>query len=120
MFMSCLNRGFRIGFANGYEVSCQFGKNHYCERRSHNIDELIAEERFENPERMVISHDCEIAIMKRTNAQTSDEFVEFVTKKVLDKMGFGQDDYRVDDMVAGYITADEVAKILSYVQGLEA
>jgi hypothetical protein len=110
MFTSCLNHGFQIEFSNGYTVSCQFGKMHYCSRLSpfFSFDEDLKEDR-------ICSEDCEIAVIspEKSGLRMRNRFV---TGKILKDMNLELDS---DEMVASYVSADDVAKIIAYVQRLE-
>lgn len=103
MFRSCNNSGFQMKFSNGYIVSCQFSTVHYCSRESFG-GEIGAELR----ERTIDSLDCEIAIIDKSG--------HFATGKIIYQMGLNIPN---DEMVAGYVNADDVAKIIAYVSGLE-
>lgn len=104
MFRSCENKGFQIEFANGYTVSCQFGGFNYCSKRTYDPDDFFKERN----ERVWESEDCEVAIIDKAG--------EFVTGEVFELM---QLDISNDEMVAGWVSAENVAKILAYVSELE-
>lgn len=108
-FSANYNQGFQIKFNNGYYVSCQFGWFNYCSRR-----------KWDTPVHKTIdwtvtSEDCEIAVVNsRVKGSAKDAFV---TGRIIEELGLG---IHNDGMVAGYVTADDAAKIISYVQSLEA
>lgn len=104
MFRSCENKGFHIEFRNGFRVSCQFGVFSYCSNRSLNSEDIHLEMKVPIWE----CSDCEVAIIN------SEE--EFVTGEIFERMGLNISN---DGMVAGWVNADEVAKIITYVSGLE-
>lgn len=110
MFTSCENKGFQIQFSNGYKVSCQFGVFNYCSRWSVEPNAF----RSEMNEKRVSSENCEVAIID-TKAADIDNC--FVTGRILKDMGL---DIENDTMVAGYVSADDVGKIIAYVKDLEA
>ena len=84
-FRICQGKGFQIKFDNGYTVSVQFGAYHYCDNR----DNLSAESGD-----FVESANAEIAIIKPDDGG----FVPLI-----------------DNDVAGYVTPDQIAKIIHYV-----
>lgn len=103
MFRTCDNKGFQIQFSNGYTVSCQFGTMNYCERRDFDDRKIFCERNMN----CVQSNDCEVAVINPEE--------KFVTGKIIDDMkaGIGS-----DDMVAGWVSADDVGKIIAYVSKL--
>lgn len=111
MFKSCVNHGFQMVFANGYKVSCQFGASHYCSRRNLENFDYYADMYSKNP--IIESPDCEIAVITTKNKAED----EFVTGEIISALGL---DLSGDGMVSGWVSADDAAKIIAYVQGLEA
>lgn len=108
MFKSVRNAGFQIKFSNGYVVSCQFGFGTYSTNKwgvPFGPDDLD-KERSEYINR---SQDCEVAILYGG---------DFVTSKILEDMGseLGCDDL---ENVVGYVSADDVGKIISYLVNLK-
>ncbi len=104
MLRSCDNRGFQIEFSNGYTVSCQFGTTNYCSRRSFDLDKILSERN----QHAVSSEDCEVAVITKKG--------EFVTGEVFKAMKV---DISNDGMVAGWVSADDVGKIIAYVKDME-
>lgn len=102
MFRSCENKGFQIKFSNGFIVSCQFGVFSYCRNRSFNSEDIHKEMKVPVWE----CNDCEVAIINSKD--------EFVTGEILERMGLNISN---DGMVAGWVSADDVAKIITYVSG---
>ena len=102
MFRSCENKGFQIAFNNAYMISCQFSTFSYCSRRS--FGGPFGEEKHMP---LVESEDCEIAIFKNG---------DFVTGEILENMGLNLSG---DGMISGYVSADDVGKIIAYLVGLE-
>ena len=102
MFNVVDNKGFQIEFSNGYTVSCQFGTFNYCSKRSFNESDFFKERHVSVWE----SPDCELAVLKGG---------DFITGEVLDKMELH---IGGDDMVVGWVSADDVAKIIAYVSML--
>lgn len=108
-FSTNYNQGFQLKFDNGYYVSCQFGWFNYCSRRK--WDSPV----YGTVEGRVTSEDCEIAVVNSTIKGSAKD--AFVTGRIIEELGL---DISNDGMVAGYVNADDVAKIISYVQSLEA
>lgn len=105
MFRSITNNGFQIVFSNGYEIGCFFGLGNYCEnKRNFDCSDLIEERR--NP--MNKCKNCEVAIIKGN---------EIVTEKILEEMG--SDLVSDDPGMIGYVSADDVGKIISYLVNLK-
>lgn len=98
MFKITMNKGFQLIFENGYAISVQFGQGNYCENYSN------AEYSPCNNEIIVTSADAEIAIWHENDR-------EFITDKILEQGGFRFNPY---DNVMGYVSTDEVAKIIGY------
>lgn len=103
MFAITDHKGFHIRFENGYEISCQFGTTNYCSRRSYDTKRFFEEREM----RIVKSDDCEIAIIKNG---------DFITGEILEQIGL---DISNDEMVAGWVSADNVGKIIAYLVGME-
>ena len=98
-FVSTNNKGFRMKFDNGFAISVQWGTENYCEKRSFASDDNPREERF------WASKTAEVAVFE----DMSDE------KNVGEKMiPIGE-----DDDVLGWLTANEVAKIIEIVSGYQ-
>jgi|TARA_B110000908_G_C10179202_1_gene414797 hypothetical protein len=89
-FTSTYNKGFRMGFENGFSISVQWGTGNYCE-----VKTLPKEINTELQEPFWSSSNAEIA--------------------VFDKEG-GMIDISNDDVVIGWVTPDNVAKIISIIQ----
>ena len=86
-FLATRNKGFRMGFDNGFEISVQWGPGNYCERKDEDFDKP-QEERFWE------SRTAEIAIF-----DSKDD--SMVT------LG--------EDKVDGWLTPDKVAKVITMV-----
>ena len=82
MLKSNSNHGFHMTFKNGLTISVQFGKGNYCDRRTFNVREILAQEN-----ESVESKNAEIAIWDKNG-------VWFNFKS---------------DTVKGWIDADEIA-----------
>ena len=94
-FLSTENKGFRMKFDNGFAISVQWGPGNYCQRKSFNNTEP-------RKERFWDSTSAEIAVFE----DISDE------KNVGERMiSIGK-----DDAVIGWLSADDVAKIISIIQ----
>ena len=98
-FVSTNNKGFRMKFDNGFAISVQWGPENYCEKRSFASDDRPREERF------WASRTAEVAVFE----DMSDE------KNVGEKM-ISIGEY---DEVLGWLTANEVAKIIEIVSGYQ-
>ena len=90
-FIATQNKGFGITFQNGFGVSVQWGTGNYCEKKNLGADgdEEMKTKRWE-------SRTAEIAVYK--------------DKKFID-IG--------DDTVIGWLTPNEVAKVIEIVSGYQ-
>ena len=86
-FLATRNKGFRMGFDNGFEISVQWGPGNYCERKDEDFDKP-QEERFWE------SRTAEIAIFN---------------SKDNSMITLGKDN------VDGWLTPDKVAKVITMV-----
>ena len=86
-FLATRNKGFRMGFDNGFEISVQWGPGNYCERKDEDFDKP-QEERFWE------SRTAEIAIFNSKD----DSMIT---------LG--------EDNVDGWLTPDKVAKVITMV-----
>ena len=86
-FLATRNKGFRMGFKNGFEISVQWGPGNYCERKDEDFDKP-QEERFWE------SRTAEIAIF-----DSKDDSMITLGK----------------DNVDGWLTSDKVAKVITMV-----
>lgn len=78
------HKGFHLTFNNSWQISVQFGPGNYCERRESKYDEPRSGEHWE-------SNNAEIAIWSTRDGKMV--MLEY-------------------DVVRGYCTADEVAKVI--------
>ena len=86
-FLATRNKGFRMGFDNGFEISVQWGPGNYCERKDEDFNKP-QEERFWE------SRTAEIAIFdSKDNSMIT--------------LG--------EDNVDGWLTSDKVAKVITMV-----
>ena len=86
-FLATRNKGFRMTFENGFEISVQWGPGNYCERKDEDFDKP-QEERFWE------SRTAEIAIFdSKDNSMIT--------------LG--------EDNVDGWLTPDKVAKVITMV-----
>jgi hypothetical protein len=94
-FLATNNKGFRMKFENGFGISVQWGTENYCEKKSFSdIDP--------RKERFWESTSAEIAVFE----DISDE------KNIGSRMiSVGK-----DDVVIGWLSTDDVAKVISIVQ----
>ena len=86
-FLATRNKGFRMTFENGFEISVQWGPGNYCERKDEDFDKP-QEERFWE------SRTAEIAIF-----DSKDDSMITLGK----------------DNVDGWLTPDKVAKVITMV-----
>ena len=86
-FLATRNKGFRMGFENGFEISVQWGPGNYCERKDEDFNKP-QEERFWE------SRTAEIAIF-----DSKDDSMITLGK----------------DNVDGWLTSDKVAKVITMV-----
>lgn len=84
------NRGFRITFSNGWTVSVQFGESNYASKRDYNA----GYDDWRTGQLSWKSCDAEVAIIDPTG-----QFVPFES---------------TDDSVKGWVSPDEVSKILEW------
>ena len=87
-FIATQNKGFRMKFDNGFSISVQWGTMNYCEKKN-----LMAEYKDEMKEPIWESKSAEIAVF-------NDE---------------GMVPIGGDDQVIGWLTPDEVAKVITIV-----
>ena len=86
-FTATQNKGFRMKFDNGFEISVQWGAENYCEKKSFNTDIDPRKERIWE------STSAEIAVF-------NDEGIVPIGS---------------DDQVIGWLSPDEVAKVIAIV-----
>ena len=86
-FLATRNKGFRMGFDNGFEISVQWGPGNYCERKDEDFNKP-QEERFWE------SRTAEIAIF-----DSKDDSMITLS----------------EDNVDGWLTPDKVAKVITMV-----
>ena len=86
-FESCLNKGFKMTFENGFTISVQWGIGNYCSVRD--------KDEFNAPKKQDFwdSASCEIAVFDNDGG-----FIELN-----------------DSMVAGWLSTDTVAKVMTIV-----
>ena len=87
-FIATQNKGFRMKFDNGFSISVQWGTMNYCEKKN-----LMAEYKDEMKEPIWESKSAEIAV--------------FNEEGIVPIGG--------DDQVIGWLTPNEVAKIIAIV-----
>ena len=92
-FQATQNKGFQMKFNNGFSISVQWGNMNYCERRNWSADY-----KSEMKEDYIKSENSEIAV--------------FDTKGSM--MSVGE-----NDAVIGWLSADEVAKIIEIVSNAD-
>ena len=86
-FTATQNKGFRMKFDNGFEISVQWGAENYCEKKSFNTDIDPTKERIWE------STSAEIAVF-------NDEGIVPIGK---------------NDEIIGWCSANEVAKVIKIV-----
>lgn len=89
-FVATQNKGFGMTFKNGFTISVQWGTFNYCEKKNlgADLDDEMKTSRWE-------SKTAEIAVFGKDSEMVS----------------IGK-----DDVVIGWLTADEVAKVITIVQ----
>jgi len=94
-FLATRNKGFRMGFENGFEISVQWGPGNYCEKR---------DAKFGLSEKTKFWESCsaEIAVFDTNNREQ-----EHINT---DMIPLGR------DTVEGWVSADQVAKVIAIVQ----
>ena len=92
-FLATRNKGFRMTFKNGFAISVQWGPGNYCEKK---------DEDFDKPEKSDFwsSHSAEIAIFDTNNRKQENSGM----------ISLGR------DTVEGWVSADQVAKVITIVQ----
>tara|TARA_R100000322_G_scaffold77963_1_gene48972 strand:- start:228 stop:581 length:354 start_codon:yes stop_codon:yes gene_type:complete len=90
------HKGFNLTFNNGWQVSVQFGPGNYCERQEDNYDSPKNSEFWS-------SNNAEIAVWHSSNKLETGNMVKLE-----------------DDVVRGWTTADEVAKVIHLVSTAES
>jgi len=89
------HKGFTLKFENGYFLSVQFGPGNYCQ--NYNKD-------FDSP--------------KKTNSWKSKNAEIAIWKK--EESGFRTNEFGYTEDVAGYLSSDDVAKLIVKVQKAKA
>ena len=85
-FIATRNKGFRIGFNNGFEISVQWGPGNYCAKRDTDFGEPKEQNFWE-------SRNAEIAIFDKDDSMIS--------------LG--------ENTVEGWLTPNKVAKVITIV-----
>ena len=93
-FEATQNKGFRMNFENGFSISVQWGTMNYCEKKN-----LMAEYKDEMEKNIWESVNAEIA----------------VTDPEGEMLAIGE-----HDTIIGWLSADEVAKIIQGVSSAES
>lgn len=104
MFRITHHCGFQIKLENGYVVSVQFGPGNYCSRMPSLNDTRPSDVMFHEPEKSYVweSETAEVAVL-----DPNGDFVP-VNKFC--------EDVSMDIEIAGWVTADQVATIITNVQ----
>ena len=94
-FIATRNKGFRMTFENGFAISVQWGPGNYCEKK---------DEDFDKPEKERFWESCsaEIAVIDTNNNIQENSSVGMIS--------LGR------DTVEGWVSADQVAKVITIVQ----
>ena len=94
-FLTTRNKGFRMTFENGFAISVQWGPGNYCEKK---------DEDFDKPEKERFWESCsaEIAVIDTNNNIQENSSVGMIS--------LGR------DTVEGWVSADQVAKVITIVQ----
>ena len=94
-FLATRNKGFRMTFENGFAISVQWGPGNYCEKKDEDFDKPM-DERFSE------SCSAEIAVIDTNNNIQENSSVGMIS--------LGR------DTVEGWVSADQVAKVITIVQ----
>ena len=94
-FLATRNKGFRMTFENGFAISVQWGPGNYCEKKDEDFDKPMDERFWE-------SCSAEIAVIDTNNNIQENSSVGMIS--------LGR------DTVEGWVSADQVAKVITIVQ----
>ena len=94
-FLATRNKGFRMTFKNGFAISVQWGPGNYCEKKDEDFDKPMDERFWE-------SCSAEIAVIDTNNNMQENSSVGMIS--------LGR------DTVEGWVSADQVAKVITIVQ----
>ena len=94
-FLITRNKGFRMTFENGFAISVQWGPGNYCEKKDEDFDKPQKERFWE-------SCSAEIAVIDTNNNMQENSSVGMIS--------LGR------DTVEGWVSADQVAKVITIVQ----
>ena len=94
-FLATRNKGFRMTFENGFAISVQWGPGNYCEKKDEDFDKPMDERFWE-------SCSAEIAVIDTNNNMQENSSVGMIS--------LGR------DTVEGWVSADQVAKVITIVQ----
>jgi len=94
-FLATRNKGFRMTFENGFAISVQWGPGNYCEKKDEDFDKPQKERFWE-------SCSAEIAVIDTNNNIQENSSVGMIS--------LGR------DTVEGWVSADQVAKVITIVQ----
>ena len=94
-FLTTRNKGFRMTFENGFAISVQWGPGNYCEKKDEDFDKPMDERFWE-------SCSAEIAVIDTNNNIQENSSVGMIS--------LGR------DTVEGWVSADQVAKVITIVQ----
>ena len=106
MFQINENKGFHMTFTNGITISCQIGNTNYCDNKIMGISKI----HDEMNQYITSCNNCEIAIWGK--------YDNWRTYEILEKLNLLDKCIPYDDMVAGYVNSDIVAKIIAYISAL--
>ena len=91
-FVSTMNKGFHMTFDNGLTVSVQWGAGNYCDNH--------------------FPADKDFSFSKPAESNTAEVAVWDKSEKWIDPQGFVDYEISGDGMVAGYLTADQIAELM--------
>lgn len=103
MLQTTQNKGFQLFFENGYGVSVQFGYGNYCDNRDYTRSDYDREFDMNG---IVACNNAEIAVLRGSPKQW-----DFCSREVAP-------DIFCSDEVAGWKSADDVARLIARVQSL--
>lgn len=106
MFQINENKGFHMTFDNGITISCQIGNTNYCDNRIIGVPEIFKEMK----EYITSCNNCEVAIWDKDD--------NWITQEVFEKLNLFDECDLCDNMVAGYVNSNTIAKIITYISTL--
>ena len=94
-FLATRNKGFRMTFENGFAISVQWGPGNYCEKKDEDFDKPEKERFWESCSAEIVVNDTNNNIQENSS---------------VGMISLGR------DTVEGWVSADQVAKVITIVQ----